>query len=54
MNPITRQNMLAASAAGGLLTPATAAVAQSGPVPQPQGSPFAEALRKTKVPVVPV
>ena len=36
MNPISRRNLLAASAAGGLLTAANAAAAQSGPVPQPQ------------------
>jgi oxalate decarboxylase len=36
MNPISRRNLLAASAAGGLLTAANAAAAQSGPVPKPQ------------------
>jgi oxalate decarboxylase len=36
MQPISRRNLLAASAAGGLLTAANAAAAQSGPVPQPQ------------------
>jgi oxalate decarboxylase len=36
MNPISRRNVLAASAAGGLLTAANAAAAQSGPVPHPQ------------------
>jgi len=37
MNPISRRNVLTAAAAGGLLTAATAATAQSGePVPQPQ------------------
>jgi oxalate decarboxylase len=36
MNHISRRNLLAASAAGGLLTAANAAAAQSGPVPQPQ------------------
>jgi hypothetical protein len=36
MNPISRRNLLAAGAAGGLLTAANAAAAQSGPVPQPQ------------------
>ena len=37
MNPITRRNMLTATAAGGLLTAATAVSAQNaGPVPQPQ------------------
>jgi oxalate decarboxylase len=37
MNPISRRNMLAATAAGGLLTAATAVNAQTGgPVPQPQ------------------
>ena len=37
MNPISRRDMLAATAAGGLLTAATVANAQSGgPVPQPQ------------------
>jgi oxalate decarboxylase len=37
MNPISRRNMLAATAAGGLLTAATAVSAQTGgPVPQPQ------------------
>jgi oxalate decarboxylase len=37
MNPITRRNMLAASAAGGLLTAAGVADAQTGaPIPQPQ------------------
>jgi oxalate decarboxylase len=36
MDPISRRNLLAASAAGGLLTAANAAAAQSGPVPQPQ------------------
>src|SRR6202030_43326 len=36
MNPISRRNMLAATAAGGLLTAATAASAQNGgSVPQP-------------------
>jgi oxalate decarboxylase len=37
MNPISRRNMLAATAAGGLLTAATAASAQSdGQIPQPR------------------
>jgi oxalate decarboxylase len=36
MYPISRRNMLAASAAGGILTAATVAGAQTGPVPQPQ------------------
>src|SRR5712671_3020620 len=37
MNPISRRNMLTAAAAGGLLTAATAAGAQSGEsIPQPQ------------------
>jgi oxalate decarboxylase len=36
MYPISRRNMLAASAAGGFLTAATVAGAQTGPVPQPQ------------------
>ena len=36
MNPISRRNLLAASAAGGVLAAANAAAAQSGPVPQPQ------------------
>src|SRR5258708_5553270 len=37
MNPISRRNMLTAAAAGGLLTAATAAGAQSGEsMPQPQ------------------
>jgi oxalate decarboxylase len=36
MDPISRRNRLAASAAGGLLTAANAAAAQSGPVPQPR------------------
>jgi oxalate decarboxylase len=36
MDPISRRNLLAASAAGGLLTAANAAAAQSGPAPQPQ------------------
>jgi oxalate decarboxylase len=36
MNPISRRDLLAASAAGGVLTAANAAAAQSGPVPQPQ------------------
>jgi oxalate decarboxylase len=37
MNPISRRNMLAATAAGGLVTAATAVSAQSGgPAPQPQ------------------
>jgi oxalate decarboxylase len=37
MNPISRRNMLAATAAGGLVTAATAVSAQSGgPVPQLQ------------------
>jgi Cupin len=36
MDDVTRRAMLAASAAGGFLTAANAAVAQSGPVPQPQ------------------
>jgi oxalate decarboxylase len=36
MNSISRRNMLAATAAGGLLTAATTAGAQTGPVPQPQ------------------
>jgi hypothetical protein len=34
MDPISRRNLLAASAAGGLLTAANAAAAQSGPQPQ--------------------
>jgi oxalate decarboxylase len=37
MNPISRRNLLAATAAGGLVTAATAVSAQTGgPVPQPQ------------------
>ena len=36
MDSISRRNLLAASAAGGLLTAANAAAAQNGPVPQPQ------------------
>jgi oxalate decarboxylase len=36
MNPISRRNLLAASAAGGVLTAANVAAAQTGPVPQPQ------------------
>src|SRR3954471_22264612 len=37
MNPISRRNMLAATAAGGVLTAATFANAQTGqPIPQPQ------------------
>jgi len=36
MDPISRRNLLAASAVGGLLTAANAAAAQRGPVPQPQ------------------
>jgi oxalate decarboxylase len=36
MDPISRRNLLAASAARGLLTAANAVAAQSGPVPQPQ------------------
>jgi oxalate decarboxylase len=37
MNPISRRDMLAATAAGGLVTVATAAMAQTGePLPQPQ------------------
>jgi hypothetical protein len=36
MKSVSRRNMLAATAAGGLLTAATAAGAQTGPVPQPQ------------------
>ena len=36
MDPISRRNMLAATAAGGLLTAATVANAQTGPLPQPQ------------------
>ena len=37
MNPISRRNMLAATAAGGLMTAASVARAQSGaPIPQPQ------------------
>jgi oxalate decarboxylase len=37
MNPISRRNVLSAAAAGGLLTAATAAGAQTGaPIPQPQ------------------
>jgi oxalate decarboxylase len=36
MDQISRRNMLAATAAGGLLTAAAAAGAQTGPVPQPQ------------------
>jgi oxalate decarboxylase len=36
MNTISRRNLLAASAAGGVLAAANAAAAQSGPVPQPQ------------------
>jgi oxalate decarboxylase len=36
MDPISRRNLLAATAAGGLVTAATVAGAQTGPVPQPQ------------------
>jgi len=37
MDPISRRNMLAATAAGGLMTAAGVAHAQSGaPIPQPQ------------------
>jgi oxalate decarboxylase len=36
MDPISRRNMLAASAAGGFLTAATVAGAQTRPVLQPQ------------------
>jgi oxalate decarboxylase len=36
MNPISLRNLLAASAAGGVLTAANVAAAQTGPVPQPQ------------------
>jgi oxalate decarboxylase len=36
MNPISRRNMLAATAVGGLVTVATVAGAQTGPGPQPQ------------------
>jgi oxalate decarboxylase len=37
MDPISRRNMLAATAAGGLITAASVARAQSGaPIPQPQ------------------
>ena len=36
MNAISRRGMLAATAAGGFLTAATAAGAQTAPVPQPQ------------------
>src|SRR5258705_4981695 len=39
MNPISRRDMLAATAAGGLVTVATTAMAQTGePFPQPQRS----------------
>jgi oxalate decarboxylase len=36
MDPISRRNLLGATAAGGLLTAAAVAGAQTGPVPQPQ------------------
>ena len=36
MNSISRRSVLAATAAGGLVTAATVAGAQTGPVPQPQ------------------
>jgi len=36
MDPISRQNMLATTAAGGLLTAAAASAQTGGPVPQPQ------------------
>src|SRR5437868_1471485 len=36
VNPISRRNMLTAAAAGGLLTAATAAGAQSTTIPEPQ------------------
>src|ERR1700746_3205313 len=36
MNPISRRNLLAATATGSLVTAATLAGAQTGPVPQPQ------------------